>query len=360
MDPTEVFLRQKVEEAEKSGNDFLINLFQKELDGFINNKAPVVRPEISWEELYRVLAKDFDFQNGILLANRHIAGDIFDDAGPLKLAQMLLTREFSRRPKNANSLETLGLVKVGYQGLNNLNDLPNYWKESGLGNQDWQDFIKVVLDYYIRENTVIDLADDWQQWLGGRVRPKHVVSFELADQFKHRDDGSKNNSILAWPLASVSKNHRIVKLLVLGAKLDLSLQAHRNMADDWLKKAWQVLKAEFLVEDGNSKYHLRKEKLTFSLVDKVFLCPITHRLMDTTFKGFTPYLPISLPHNIDKYQTEEMAFPKLWQFDHENLTALHQDLAVSKLRSLNLWTDLSDSAVLGGFFYRTAEHSAQQ
>src|SRR5690606_8274673 len=103
-----------------------------------------------------------------------------------------------------------------------------------------------------------------------------------------------------------------------------------------------------------------KEKLTFSLVDKVFLCPITHRLMDTTFKGFTPYLPISLPHNIDKYKTEEMAFPKLWQFDPENLIEIHGDSNVGKLRSLNLWTDLSDSAVLGGFFYRTAEHSAQQ
>jgi hypothetical protein len=42
---------------------------------------------------------------------------------------MLLTREFSRRPKNANSLETLGLVKVNYQGLKDLSDLPNYWKE---------------------------------------------------------------------------------------------------------------------------------------------------------------------------------------------------------------------------------------
>lgn len=360
MDPTEVFLRQKVEEAQKSGNEALINVFQKELDDLVNNNSQVLLPEMSWEELYRVLAKDFDFQNGILLANRHIAGEIFDDAGSLKLAQMLMTREFSRRPKNANSLETLGLVKVSYQGLKNLNDLPNYWKESGLGNQDWQDFIKVILDYYIRENTVIDLADDWQQWLGGRVRPKHVVSFELREQFKKREDGSKDNSVLAWPQASVSKNHRLVKLLVLGAKLDLSLQAHRNMADDWLKKAWQILKAEFLVEDGNSKYHLKKEKLTFSLLDKVFLCPITHRLIDTTFKGFTAYLPISLPQDIDKYKTEEMAFPKLWEVNLENLIEIHKDSAVQKLKSLNLWTDLSDSAVSGGFFYRTAEHSAQQ
>lgn len=127
-----------------------------------------------------------------------------------------------------------------------------------------------------------------------------------------------------------------------------------------VEKAWQVLKAEFLVEDGNSKYHLRKEKLTFSLVDQVFLCPITHRLIDITFKGFTPYLPRSLPQDIDKYKTQEMDFPKLWNFDVEDLTELHQDSAVQKLRSLNLWTDLSDSAVSGGFFYRTAEHSAQQ
>lgn len=360
VDPMEMLLRHRLSEAEKEGNVARIEFLQDELSDLTANKQPMNAPEIKWHDLCLELAKDSDFKNGILLANRHIAGEIFEEAGPLKLAQMLLTREFSRRPKNANSLETLGLVKVNYQGLKDLSDLPNYWKEQKLSIQDWQDFIKVILDYYIRENTVIDLAEEWKQWMGGPVRHKHVVSFELSDQFKKREDGSKDNSILAWPMASVSKNHRLVKLLVLGAKLDLSLQAHRNIADDWLKKAWQVLEAEFLVEDGNSKYHLRKEKLTFSLLDKVFLCPITHRLIDTTFKGFTPYLPISLPQNTDKYKTEEMAFPKLWQFDHENLTALHQDLAVSKLRSLNLWTDLSDSAVLGGFFYRTAEHSAQQ
>ncbi|HAV5582989.1 TPA: DEAD/DEAH box helicase [Acinetobacter baumannii] len=360
IDPMEVLLRQRLNEAEQEGNIARIKFFQEELNNLSANNTPMTLPEMNWKELCRELAKDFDFRTGILLANRHIAGGIFDDAGSLKLAQMLLTREFSRRPKNANSLETLGLVKVSYQGLKDLNDLPNYWKEQGLTGQDWQNFIKVILDYFIRENTVIELAEDWKQWLGGPVLPKHVVSPELKEQFKKREDGSKNNSVLAWPLASVSKNHRLVKLLVLGAKLDLNLIQHRNMADDWLKKAWQVLKAEFLVEDGNSKYHLRKEKLTFSLVDQVFLCPITHRLIDITFKGFTPYLPRSLPQDIDKYKTQEMDFPKLWNFDVEDLTELHQDSAVQKLRSLNLWTDLSDSAVSGGFFYRTAEHSAQQ
>ena len=249
IDPMEVLFRKKLSEAEQEGNTALIHVFQAELDKLIGSNIAFELPEMNWDELCKLIAKDSDFRAGILLANRHIAGEIFDDAGPLKLSQMLLTREFSRRPKNANSLETLGLVKVSYQGLKNLNDLPNHWKESGLGTQDWQDFIKVILDYYIRENTVIDLADDWKQWLGGPVRPKHVVSFELRDQFKRREEGAKNSSVLAWPQASVSKKHRLVKLLILGAKLDLNLLAHRNMADDWLKKAWQVLKAEFLVED---------------------------------------------------------------------------------------------------------------
>lgn len=360
VNPMEAKYRQKLREAEKEKNIERVNALKEVLADLGISNTPFTLPEMNWDDLCKLLAKDFDFRTGILLSNRHIAGEFFDDAGPLKLAQMLLTREFSRRPKNANSSETLGLVKVSYQGLKDLNDLPNYWKESGLNHQDWQDFIKVALDYYIRENTVIDLADEWKQWIGGPVFPRHVVNSELKDQFKKREDGSKDNSVLAWPIASVSKNHRLVKLLVLGAKLDLSLQAHRNMADDWLKKAWQVLKAEFLVEDGSPKYHLRKEKLTFSLLDKVFLCPITHRLIDTTFKGFTPYLPISLPQDTDKYKTEEMAFPKLWQFDPDNLIEINDDSTVRKLRSLNLWTDLSDSAVSGGFFYRTAEHSAQQ
>lgn len=94
-------------------------------------------------------------------------------------------------------------------------------KESGLTIQDWQNFIKVILDFYIRENTVIDLADEWKQWMGGPVRPKHVVSFELRGKIEKNKDGSKNNSILVCPLASETPNHRLVKLLVLGANLDL-------------------------------------------------------------------------------------------------------------------------------------------
>ena len=345
-DPSLKFLREKLKVAMDQNNQIMIDLWQKEIDDLkiTNNKSNLI--EVTWEDLYTLLAKDFDFKNGILLANRHIAGSVFEDKGSIRLAQMLLTREFSRRPKNANSLETLGLVKVSYKGLNEQNDLPNHWKESGLTIQDWQNFIKVILDFYIRENTVIDLADEWKQWMGGPVRPKHVVSFELRGKIEKNKDGSKNNSILVWPLASETPNHRLVKLLVLGANLDLSLKQHKNIADDWLKKAWKVLTTEFLTDDGNNRYHLRKEKFTFSLMDKVFLCPITHRLMDTTFKGLTPYLPRSLPKNKERYLTKSLAFPKLWTYSLQNFNELKEDPDLQLLRSLNL---LMCAEKTGGF-----------
>ena len=40
--------------------------------------------------------------------------------------------------------------------------------------------------------------------------------------------------------------------------------------------------------------------------------------------------------------------------------ALPKSLSSEQLRAENLWTDLCDRTVEGGFYYRTAEHSAQQ
>ena len=41
------------------------------------------------------------------------------------LFRLFLFREFSRRPKRANSLETLGLVSVQYPKLDNLAAVPS-------------------------------------------------------------------------------------------------------------------------------------------------------------------------------------------------------------------------------------------
>ncbi|STS79810.1 Uncharacterised protein [Klebsiella pneumoniae] len=56
---------------------------------------------------------------------------------------MLLFREFMRRPKRTNSLETQGLVQVGYQGLEKIHKMPVHWQEKGLTLDDWKDFLRL-------------------------------------------------------------------------------------------------------------------------------------------------------------------------------------------------------------------------
>jgi DEAD/DEAH box helicase domain-containing protein len=70
------------------------------------------------------------------------------------------------------------------------------------------------------------------------------------------------------------------------------------------------------------------------------------------------------------FLAEQVAMPDVWKFDRSQdddivgLTKIRdqvsKDLRIAELRAHNLWTDINDRAVEGGFYYRTAEHSAQQ
>ncbi len=112
--------------------------------------------------------------------------------------------------------------------------------------------------------------------------------------------------------------------------------------------------------------------MAFSAVKTAWICPITHRLLDSTFKGITPYLPYA-PTN-ETARCEQVTLPILpiqaIQFDtdgkleQQRLDAIRTWIAnnseITELRKQNLWTDLSDRILEGGVFFRTAEHSAQQ
>ncbi|MEK5753419.1 DEAD/DEAH box helicase, partial [Acinetobacter variabilis] len=69
---------------------------------------------ISWKEMIEKLTALSDFNFSILNAMKYYSPEVFGDQteGPHKLISMLLLSEFSRRPRNRNSTETLGLVKV--------------------------------------------------------------------------------------------------------------------------------------------------------------------------------------------------------------------------------------------------------
>jgi len=333
--------------------------------------ASTTLAKLTWSELANELRQKNDIKTSMLLYNQYQKPEIFkQNDGPLKLAEMLLFREFRRRPKYKNSLETQGLVKVGYAGLKEISILPDYWQESGLSRTDWKEFLKVALDFYVREGSFIQLEEDWRSWIGTRFAPKvlrNPVSEEADDNYVKR-----------WPnIRNGHYSQRLIKMLFLAANLDPTKKGDVDRVNLWLRKAWLQLTENnrVLKSDGN-RFYLAKEQLTFSLVDRAFVCPVTNKLLDTAFKGLTPYLPTHIKFNrltdeeFSRFKVTEVMLPEVWEIDHsqedyvlglEKVRKLvSSNEAIRNLRSQNLWTNLNDRAVEGGFYYRTAEHSAQQ
>src|SRR5690606_8441152 len=89
----------------------------------------VILASMSWGELANELKDKADIKGSILLHNKYQKPEVFgQNDGPLKLTEMLLFREFMRRPKRQNSLETQGLVKVDYLGLDKVQEPPSHWE----------------------------------------------------------------------------------------------------------------------------------------------------------------------------------------------------------------------------------------
>lgn len=319
---------------------------------------------VSWVDMINELARKSDFKGAMKLYNQYLSPEVFKDSdGSLKLADMLLFREFSRRPKRQNSSETQGLVTVNYQGIETLTRCPEKWELHGLLLEDWKDFIKVALDFYVRENNFMRMEDEgWIKWIGGHFSAKALRNPESEEKDEWR--------IKRWPQIKGSQLQRLAKLLSLGAGLDASSSHGKDIINGWLRDAWKVLTvdARVLTNDGN-QYALDRHKMDFSLLEKAYVCPVTNKLIDSTFKGFTPYLPRKV-EDPKQYICTEVPYPHIWEYDISQLdyeeglksvrSQIAQDDVIQKLRSTNLWTDVNDRALEGGFYYRTAEHSAQQ
>lgn len=337
----------------------------------IGGKAATTLVSRTWTEMVNELKDKADIRGPVLKYNYYLKPEVFNEnGGPLKLSEMLLFREFMRRPKRTNSLETQGLVQVGYLGLEKIHKLPMHWQERELTLDDWRDFLKVTLDHYVRESNFTQLDDELKNWIGSRFSSKFVRNPESKDP--------EDNQNRRWPqIRNGNVSHRLAKLLMLGAGFKTVNTATIDIINTWLKEAWAQLTGPLAVlkPDGN-RFYLPKEHMTFSLITDAWICPVTNKILDTAFKGLTPYLPthISFEHltqaQYDTFVAQKVTMPEIWKLDRsqedyaEGLAKardwVSNDPLIAQLRSENVWTDINDRVVEGGFYYRTAEHSAQQ
>ena len=184
------------------------------IEGDVGSK--MIPTPITWQSLIDILKTDRDISHAMTVENAYLAPEVFKVDDATKLSEMLLTREVARRPKYRNNLETQGLVKLVYPGIDNLQSVPDNWSEHELSLKNWKDFLKVCLDFYVRENTFVEVNQEWSSWIGMHFYPK----FLLSPESKEKEEGR----VKKWPQVKTNqkRQQRLVSLLVKGAKLQLS------------------------------------------------------------------------------------------------------------------------------------------
>jgi hypothetical protein len=335
------------------------------------------RVEYSWSNLEESLSVSHDISRSILDYNKYANPNLFSDQmGGRTVARLLLSREFARRPKNQNSTETLGLIGVNYQGIENIKTAPDRWVQTGivvgrridssdpgtLTLEDWKTFLRFALDFHVRENTFIQLDDAMREWMGSKFSPKH---------FHAPNANIKESSrIKRWPqVRNGGIPGRLIRILEVSTGKNHENPIDRDIINLWLSKAWEDLTNKEILQqvDGQGR-NLRLDKINFYLPSKAWVCPITNRLLPSTFLGITPYIPRKIIHH-ERLVCEPINLPDFVQLRAEGtalnpITRVRELVAVNPeirtLREKGLWTDISDRTVEGGFYYRTAEHSAQQ
>lgn len=333
------------------------------LQQLLAGSGKVSSSTLTWQKMALQLANsgsDFDTMRGRL---NILSGLNLDKE---QYADFSLYSEFGRRPKKAWSLESLGLVSVQYPALANVLIVPTEWKtlvtDKNKQVSEWRNLLKIILDFYIRENSAVFFDNEhYQRWMGAKF-PRKILKGPGVDHAEQKRD-------LLWPQIRKQSYNRIIKLLM--AAFPVIQKADKfwtEQVNELMKKAWNDIKP--LLHGLESGYQLDlKSQLTFAVPKKVWICPYTRKALDVTLCGYSPYLPNKDIRDVFKAKEVEMpSLPKKhWRNDDDSLVSnkdriewLENNPAVLAARDANMWPNRSDRIAVKESWYRLEEHSAQQ
>lgn len=308
---------------------------------------------------------DFDIRNRSInrRGNRHYTSDV--DAYKTSLVRSII----GRRPVVANSSENLGLITLTYPAINN-SHVQNQWATAGFSDTDWREFLKIAVDYLIRQGNHLQC-------------PTYNERFYLRD-----GDNSSPFDPNDWPKVRIENNRVCIKqsrlVLLLCAALGIydpaMLQNQTHIVDNLLQEAWQFLiNKKVLTEidngdeyayDSNNKgkyyinFSLGSSVCKIKLNKEAWICPVSNYLLDTTFRGYSPHIKGCLDaNNINRFKcsnTPDITMPvynpqitfEQWFLNNNEVCSMVQ---------FGVWNDRHKYAYQpkdGG--YLTVEHSGQQ
>ena len=306
-----------------------------------------------------------DIKKWALTYYRDVNPDLFEgDGGGLELARLFLVREFSNRPKRANSLETMGMVSVQYPKLQKVAAVPaQVLTVAKFTVDEWRQLLKTAVDFVVRDFTAIELKESWRKWIGKKARTSHLLPPLTPKE-------EKTSYLKIWPQSNkVGVQNRMVRLIAVLLNKDPANESGRDSIDFVLRTIWDELVRIDLLKMSSEGRFLALEDMAFSTISQGWLCPVTRRVLDVAVRGITPYLP---GHNrtAATINCQKITVP-LWPgrstdfvLPIERVTAartwLANDAQILSLREQGIWSNLNDRIVEGVKYFRTAEHSAQQ
>ncbi len=280
------------------------------------------------------------------------------------LTEILLCREFSRRPKRQNSLETMGLVSVQYPKLANVTVRRAAVEQAGFTLAEWRDFLKICLDFFVRQRWCLKLPSSWERWGGNKVFSKQVLPPKSVERTTSR--------LTRWPLVLPgSRQNALVRLLAYVLNVEPHSNSGKDRIDSLLLAAWEdlTLSANLLQLGGGQGRYLDLDDLSFLNITKAWVCPVTRRILDATLRGVTPYLPAQQIHEgVAQCRPIEMPVCNVIAHDYPNEAArvaaardwVDQQNVLVEARVEGLWSNISDRVIEGAGYFRAVEHSAQQ
>lgn len=279
---------------------------------------------------------------------------------PKQISEMLLLREFVRRPRTGNSLETLGLASIHFPQLESVAP-PDDWRKKGQTQENWHLFLKVCIDYFLRANYCVQIADTTRRWMGLSFQTRYVQS----------PDSERGGAVTrTWPTLKTNRrgDQRLFTFLRLVLNLKPQASDDQLMLERLLREAWKVIYSKVFIAEQRG-YQLKFQDTEIRLVNVAYKCPVTQKLIDASIGGVSPY------HNELTWQSLGPAKPINMPFIpfpfrrsmedggpvslNEVNAWLDRDEKVQAARAEGVWNEFSDRIAEDHSYFETAEHSGQ-
>ena len=261
------------------------------------------------------------------------------------LANLFIWREITFRNRRKRSLETLGLLQVKYDGLEDIRRPDGNLQQYFASDKDYQDLLKIILDYGFRKTGALSLsgwddpAEIRRAYAGTAV---FIKPFDLS-YFEPQQKPNRLNGVANILRYYIEKN--VTERQIGNDEWKIVCQLAKKSIEDLLGQGIIEHYESENAEEGADEYRIDWTTIILTLPSKIWMCPSTKTLLDVVIykirengegEYFSPYIVSTadwgrrLPLSPDS--AEDLT--DIWNSDNK------REAFIKKFEDCIWWTDL--------------------